>query len=79
MNGKCNYCERMGPNRLGEDDPTYVCSGCWNMLQNPVTALPFIRGHLTLELRGKVPDDQLKVRINRFMEGISKWKRSNAN
>lgn len=77
--GKCNYCDRMGQERLDDGDPIYVCSGCWNILQDPKTALPFIRGHLTLELRGKVPDNQLHMYLNRFMEGISKWKKLNPN
>jgi hypothetical protein len=72
---KCNYCDRTGKECIPGDDPAYVCDGCWKILQNPITALPFLRGHLTLELRGKVPEHLLKKQINTFMEHAAKLKR----
>lgn len=69
---KCNYCSRAGIERIPD---VHVCSGCWKILQNPKTALPFLRGHLTLELRGKIPENTLKEQINIFMGHASKLKR----
>jgi hypothetical protein len=75
MTGKCHYCDSAGKERIPGEDPTYVCDGCWKILQDPKTALPFLRGHITLELRGKVPESQLKQQIEIFMGNISKWRR----
>lgn len=70
---KCNYCERIGKERFPD---IYLCDGCLKILKDPKTALPFLRGHLTLELRGKIPEDTLQERINIFMGYASKLKRS---
>lgn len=74
--GSCMYCGREGEERLkGAGEPSYVCTACWAILRDPRTALPFLRGHLTLQLRGTVPEGELEERLNAFMKGISGWKR----
>jgi len=70
----CEYCARPARPREGLED-TAVCDSCYSLLQNPVTALPLIRGHLTLTLRGTMPDAELKKKIDAFMQMISGWKR----
>jgi hypothetical protein len=66
----CVYCSSDGIQR---GDDLYVCEGCWTLLQNPETALPLIRGHLSFTLRGQIPEDQLETMINKFMVKISKF------
>jgi hypothetical protein len=87
--GKCEFCSSKAPLRVSKSDfefpmtilnpmkiaeDAYVCNSCWKLMQNPITALPLIRGHLTLTLRGLVPQKKLDQMINNFMEKISKWK-----
>ena len=79
--GKCEFCLNKAPLRIpkteqimGIEEDTYVCETCWKLMQNPRTALPLIRGHLTLSLRGTIPPKQLDKMINNFMEKISAWK-----
>ena len=67
----CQFCNRSAGVR--KDLEIGVCDQCWALLQKPVTALPLIRGHLTLSLRGKMPEAELKKRVNAFMEMISTW------
>ncbi len=78
---KCLYCGAPGTLRAGKQDgaqgDVHVCDGCWKLLKNPKTALPLIRGHLMLTLRGKVPPTQLEQDLNRYMEMISAWKPRN--
>lgn len=69
----CEYCSR--PAQPRPELETGVCNSCWQLLQNPATALPLIRGHLTVTLKGTVPDDVLKKRIDAFMQMIAGWKR----
>jgi hypothetical protein len=68
----CEFC-----NGEGEDkgDGVSVCKLCWGLLQNPATALPLIRGTMTMKLRGSVSKEILDKMINDFMEMISKWER----
>lgn len=62
-----------GEDGISED--VFVCPSCKKLLQKPETALPLIRGRITLEHReGGGP---MKRRINRFMEVISSWKPRN--
>ena len=68
----CQYCSR--PADIQVEKNTFVCSVCWKLLQNPATALPLIRGHLTMTLRGKMPDAELKRKIDMFMAMIGNWK-----
>jgi hypothetical protein len=69
----CKFCLR--PTETREGLSVAVCASCWKLLQNPNTALPLIRGHLTLALRGKLPEAELKKRINQFMTMVADWKR----
>ena len=69
----CQFCTKSAEPREGLE--VGVCSACWQLLRNPTTALPLIRGHLTLTLRGKVSDAELKRQIDEFMGVISTWKR----
>jgi hypothetical protein len=69
----CQFCNRLAQPRDGLE--TGVCDECWQLLQKPTTALPLIRGHLTLTLRGKMPEAELKKKIDDFMGMISGWKR----
>ena len=69
----CTYCSR--PSRKQDGIDVEVCPECWKLLQNPITALPLIRGHLTMTLRGKMPDSELKMRIDEFMKFISIWQK----
>lgn len=74
---KCEYCERPAPvisraeeNEIGED--VRVCGVCMNLLKDPATALPLIRGHLSIEGRHQGP--HFRNRLEDFMGVISKWK-----
>jgi hypothetical protein len=69
----CQFCSRAAEPR--ENLEVGVCHACWRLLQNPTTALPLIRGHLTLTLRGKVPDTELRRQIDAFMTMIASWSR----
>jgi len=77
VTGPCIYCSTAeAPERVpGSAQPSHVCRGCWRILQDPKTALPFLRGHLTLQLRGTVPEHELEGRINAFMGRVSAWRR----
>lgn len=70
----CEYCGKPGRDRLG-DGKSSVCDGCWRLLRDPRTALPLLRGHMTLSLRGKVPEAELKRKVDAFMSEVSKWRR----
>jgi hypothetical protein len=78
--GPCHFCSRTGALRAkpGEDqveEEVYVCQGCWDLLRDPATALPLIRGDLSITLKGTVPDAQLSKSLNSFMERLSKFRR----
>lgn len=77
----CAYCSMEGVFRVpkGEnvDADVYVCDKCWKLLKNPRTALPLLRGHLAMTLRGKIPEDVLNQTLNKYMEEIAKWKPRN--
>jgi len=68
----CQFCTMAGKDR---EDGVYICDACWKLLQEPTTAMALIRGHLTMELRGKMPEEDLKKHIDKFMEMVSTWKR----
>jgi hypothetical protein len=72
----CEYCDNPGILRVEKTDKqneVHVCDSCWKLLKNPTTALPLIRGHLVLNLRGKIPENMLEEMINKFMGIISGW------
>ena len=75
--GVCEYCTKPGTKWIGPEDGVeedkFICQTCLHILKNPQTALPFLRGHLSQELRGKIPQDQLDIMLNKFMEAISKF------
>lgn len=77
---KCEYCLSSGDSiRLEDGQEAFVCKRCWKLLQNPVTALPLIRGNITMSLRGKVPEKDLEKTVNSFMAKISTWKKRTNN
>jgi len=77
----CEYCNAPGEMRAGIKDglekDVHVCDDCWRLLKNPVTALPLIRGHLTMKLKGQMVPANLNRMINQYMEKISGWKPRN--
>ena len=81
MNGPCHFCRQTNsPPRVGEGEPhpeLHVCKGCWSLLKNPSTALPLLRGHLTLELRGKLGAHELKEMLESWMKVVSSWRPRN--
>ena len=77
----CEYCNTPGVLRIGKKDgaesDVYVCDSCWKLLKNPKTALPLIRGHLTMKLKGRISPEQLNRMLNHYMGMISAWKPRN--
>jgi len=75
--GLCEYCSKPGIRWAGPEDglekEMFICRGCLKILRNPQTALPFLRGHLSMELRGQIPEQKLSQMINQFMQAISKF------
>lgn len=79
MNGECYYCKRQSPLRIPKEEsvdgnPVYVCDMHWNLLKNPETAIPFMKGSLAAKLRGSSNSFVLKYQSKRFFEFISNWK-----
>lgn len=77
MNGICEYCKSVGPARIragegGASQDVFVCDQHWKILKDPKTALPFIRGVLTLKIRGSAPPSYLDRLINKYMEMLTK-------
>lgn len=68
----CDFCDNPGRDR---GDGVCVCPSCWTLLRDPRTALPLIRGTVTMKLRGSVPKADLDRMVNEFMGRISGWKR----
>jgi len=78
--GPCWFCSRRGDliARKGEDkiqEDVFICLSCKKLLKKPETALPLIRGRITLEHRDG--GASMKRKIDRFMEIISTWKPMN--
>lgn len=70
----CYFCSFPGILRLEDRGVrTFICNGCWALLKKKETALPLIRGNLTLRLRGKIPPNKLEEILNNYMGEISKW------
>lgn len=73
MNEDCMFClqsratirARAGEGGLETD--VRVCDRCWKQLKDPRTALPMLRGHLSLTLRGKGDQKVLDQTIQDFM------------
>lgn len=77
--GPCEFCSRPGDvissadeNDLKEN--VYTCKSCLKLLKNPATALPLIRGHLSINNRNYGPT--FKNDIEKFMGMLSSWKRN---
>lgn len=81
MSESCEYCGAPGVLRVekqeGLDEDVYVCDDCWRLLKDPKTALPLMRGHLTMKLKGKMPPSALSRTVNKYMDLISAWKLRN--
>ncbi len=76
--GKCEYCSRPGPRRAGPEDGApedlFVCAPCWKLLQSPATAVPLLRGHVSLEMRGVVRPGAAEKLVSSFLSAISPWR-----
>lgn len=68
----CDFCMNPG---LDRGDDVCVCPSCWKLLQDPKTALPLIRGTVTMQLRGTMPKAKLDDVVNEFMRRLSGWSR----
>jgi len=68
----CNFCDQPGMDR---GDEVCVCPACWALLQDPKTALPLIRGTVTMKMRGQMPKERLDKVVNEFMGMMASWKR----
>ena len=66
------YCQRPG-RLINEEKSVVVCDNCNELLKDPVTALPLIRGCLSLNLRGIMDEKAAQAAINKFMAEISTW------
>lgn len=74
----CMFCMK-GPSPVrataketGSED-VRVCDSCWRLMKDPKTALPLMRGHLTLTLRGKGEPD-LEKKIQSFMDLVKDFR-----
>lgn len=77
MTGKCEYCRSPGARRVakgegGAAEDVFVCDPHWRVLQNPKTAIPFIRGVVTSRLRGKMLPTVLKRVVDSYIERLEK-------
>lgn len=76
--GPCEYCRKPGPRRSGPEDglkeDLHVCRHCWRLLQDPVTAVQLLRGHLSLEMRGVVRPRAAGEMVSSFIERVSPWR-----
>lgn len=80
--GICEYCHGKGPLFIGPPEyeyEVYVCVQCMKLLKNPVTALPLIRGNITLKLRGEVNEAKFTEMLESYMGMLSKFRRVEKN
>lgn len=79
--GKCLFCISLGIRISGPEDgldsDIFLCEKCKKLLRNKSTALPLIRGNLTLSMRGKGDPKKNKKMIDEFIEKIAEWKPRN--
>lgn len=77
QHGPCEYCGRDSKAIYDESQnmSVHVCNACLNLLKNPETALPLIRGHLSIEGRSAGPG--FKRQLDKFMEMIAEWHSKN--
>jgi hypothetical protein len=64
-----------GKLRVEKDDENspfdlFICDGCWRLLKNPATAIPLIRGDLSISLR----DNKMKSHIDNFISKLMELK-----
>jgi len=78
---QCLFCSSKGIIRVEKSelcDEVIICDKCFKLLKNPTTALPLIRGTLSLQLKIIPKTDLQKAQyqktLDKFMEEISKWK-----
>ncbi len=76
--GPCEYCGKNAPEFMKELE-VFLCGACKKLLANPATALPLIRGHLTLKLRGTIREETLKKWIDDYMNLLSSLKKKTRN
>ncbi len=69
---ECHFCDGFG---LDRGDDVSVCRSCWALLQSPATALPLIRGTVSMKLRGTMPKERLDEVVNEYMGMLSTWQR----
>jgi hypothetical protein len=80
---QCMYCTRSGTLRVSKEESdqlvsdVHICDNCWRLLQNPSTALPLIRGHLTMTLGKTMPESKFNELMDNFMDMVSKFKPQN--
>jgi hypothetical protein len=82
MNDECEYCGRSGELRISKGESginrdVFICKNCWGLLKDPRTALPLLRGHLTLSQREMANPEKSEKLLNKFMGLISTWKPHN--
>ncbi len=75
--GPCEYCGQPGARRSGIEDglkeDLYACGQCWKLLQSPATAVPLLRGHLSLEMRGVVKPKKAGEMVDSFIHNVAGW------
>ncbi len=73
--GPCEYCKRPGVRRAGPEDglqgEAFACKPCWELLKNPLTAVPLLRGHVSLEMRGVVEEREAEKLVQAFVGTVS--------
>lgn len=73
MNETCEYCSSKGVLRLSSSEvgtDVFVCDMHWSVLKDPTTAMPFIRGFITMKLRGTMPSSYLERFMDSYMSKI---------
>lgn len=81
MTGPCEFCGGDAPRRGGKEEglaeDLFVCPQCVELLRNPATGLPLVRGNASLALRGVVPDADAGRMVNSLIDGLSSLKPRN--
>jgi hypothetical protein len=76
MTGRCYYCPRDGdelqPNQEGKT--IFLCKSHMIIMNNPQLAPRFLRGVLSAQMRGKMPEEELNKMIGAFIKLIGTWK-----
>lgn len=78
---ECHFCSRPRSElrvRASETEAgvdLHSCDRCWDLLKSPATALPLIRGNLAISLRGKMPGEQARAALDKFMARLAGMKK----